>query len=100
MGEPDFFLTAAGEVIGDLAAAFGAVSTLIGALAPSLAILAKTLTSVFTVMENAGVFAVFGDTLENLAVPLANLVNALITGLAPVLPVAEIARMVAVFASL
>jgi hypothetical protein len=77
----------AGAVIGDLASAFGAVSTLIAALAPSLAVLATTLSGVFTVMENAGVFAIFGDTLENLAVPLANLINALVTGLAPVLPV-------------
>jgi hypothetical protein len=77
----------AGAVIGDLAAAFGAVATLISHLAPSLGILATTLSSVFTVMENAGVFAIFGSALENLAVPLANLINALVTGLAPVLPV-------------
>lgn len=77
----------AGAVIGDLASAFGAVATLIGALAPSLRILASTLSNVFTIMENAGVFAIFGDALENLAVPLANLINALVVGLAPVLPV-------------
>jgi hypothetical protein len=77
----------AGAVIGDLASAFGAVAALIKALAPSLGTLAATLSGVFAVMENVGVFAVFGDALENLAVPLANLVNALVTGLAPVLPV-------------
>jgi len=77
----------AGAVIGDLAGAFGSIATLIGALAPSLGTLATTLGGVFTVLENTGVFAVFGDALENLAVPLANLVNALVTGLAPVLPV-------------
>lgn len=77
----------AGAVIGDLAAAFGAIATLIAALAPSLAILATTLSSVFTVLENTGVFAVFGDALEGVALPLAKLVNALVTGLAPVLPV-------------
>jgi hypothetical protein len=77
----------AGAVLGDLAAAFGAVAVLIGHLAPSIAVLATTLSSVFTVLENSGVFAVFGNALEKTAVPLANLVNALVTGLAPVLPV-------------
>jgi hypothetical protein len=77
----------AGAVIGDLAGAFGSIATLIGALAPSLGTLATTLGGVFAILENTGVFAVFGDALENLAVPLAGLVNALVTGLAPVLPV-------------
>jgi len=77
----------AGAVIGDLAGALSAVATLIGALAPSLTVLGTTLSSVFTIMENAGVFAVLGSSLENLAAPVAGLVNALVTGLAPVLPV-------------
>jgi hypothetical protein len=77
----------AGAVIGDLTSAFGAIVTLVHSLAPSLTILASTLSSVFVVLENTGVFAIFGDALEKVAVPLATLINALVTGLAPILPV-------------
>jgi hypothetical protein len=90
----------AGAVLGDLASAFGAVAVLIAHLAPSLTILAGTLSSVFAILENTGVFAVFGAALENVAVPLAGLVNALVTGLAPALPalVTALAQMSTVLA--
>lgn len=77
----------AGAVIGDLASAFGAVATLITAIGPGLAILATTLGSVFTVLENTGTFAELGNALELIAKPLGNLVDLLLTKLSPVLPV-------------
>jgi phage-related protein len=76
----------AGAVIGDLAGAFGAVATLITAIGPSLGVLAKAFGSLFTVLENAGVFALIGDALENLAPALGKLIALLITDLAPILP--------------
>jgi lysophospholipase L1-like esterase len=76
----------AGAVIGDLAGAFGAVATLIKAIGPSLGVLATAFGSLFTVLENAGVFALFGDALENLAPSLGKLIALLITDLAPILP--------------
>jgi SLT domain-containing protein/phage-related protein len=77
----------AGAVIGDLAGAFGAVATLITAIGPGLGILAKAFGSLFTVLENAGVFAVVGDALENLAPTIGKLIALIITDLAPILPV-------------
>jgi hypothetical protein len=76
----------AGAVIGDLAGAFVAVASLITAIGPSLGVLAAAFGSLFTVLENAGVFALFGDALENLAPALGKLIALLITDLAPILP--------------
>ncbi|MGH3300567.1 MAG: hypothetical protein ACRDOK_02595 [Streptosporangiaceae bacterium] len=77
----------AGAVLDDLVSAFGALATLLGDLAPSFATLASVLGTVFSVMENSGTFAILGDVLENLAPVLANLINTLVTNLAPILPV-------------
>lgn len=76
----------AGAVLSDLAGVLGAVGTLLKNLAPSFVTLAKAADQVFTALENNGVFAILGNALESLAGPLANLVNALVKGLAPALP--------------
>ncbi len=73
-------------VLGDLVSAFGAVAALLKGVSPALKVLANTLGSVFKVMENSGVFAILASALEGIAKPLASLVNALVVGLAPVLP--------------
>ena len=73
-------------VLKDLVGAFSALLRFVVDITPSLAILSTVLGRVFTVMENAGVFAVLGNALERLAGPLARLVNALVRGLVPVLP--------------
>ncbi|HMG62783.1 MAG TPA: hypothetical protein VK599_07535, partial [Streptosporangiaceae bacterium] len=72
-------------VVGDLVSAFGAVATAVKAATPGLTALATGLGNVFTVMENAGVFAVLGDALERLAAPLGTLVGTLAAGLVPIL---------------
>jgi phage-related protein len=77
----------AGAVLGDLAGVLGSVGQLLKGLAPSFAILGKTLSSVFNTLENTGVFAILGDALESLAKPIAALINGLIKGLAPAFPV-------------
>jgi phage-related protein len=77
----------AGAVLKNLAGMLVTVAKFIGDLAPSFAVLAKVLGAVFKAMENAGVFAALEDSLENLAGPLAQLINALVTGIAPILPV-------------
>jgi hypothetical protein len=76
----------AGAVLGDLSAAFSALATLVKGIAPGLGAFTRSLGLVFTTMENTGVFAIVGNAIEALAVPLAALVNALVKGLAPVLP--------------
>jgi phage-related protein len=75
----------AAAVLGDLVSAFTAVASLVRDLAPSFRILSSVLSNVFQVMENAGVFAILGDALENIAPLLARLINTLVGGLAPIL---------------
>lgn len=77
----------AGAILGDLSAAFMALATLIKDISPSLNILAHVLASMFGVLENSGVFAVLGNAVEKIVPQLAKLVNTLVIGLAPVLPV-------------
>ena len=74
-------------VLGDLAAAFGALAKLLQAVAPALDAFAKVLGGVFTTLENSGIFAILGTALESLVGPLSTLINALLKGLAPILPV-------------
>ena len=89
------FLTVVGQilsslaaaVLGDLVAAFTSLAQLLTDIAPSLKIVGDVLSQVFTTLENSGVFAVLGDTLENLVKPLASLINLLVGQLAPFLPV-------------
>jgi hypothetical protein len=76
----------AGAILGDLASAFGALATLLKDIAPSLNILANALGSVFKILENSGVFAILGNSVEAVVKPLAILINTLVGGLAPVLP--------------
>lgn len=80
------FAQLASAILGDLVAALGALAGLLKDITPSLNILAQMLGRVFTIMENSGVFALLGDVLEKLTRPLATLINALVSGLAPVLP--------------
>lgn len=86
----------AAAILGDLAAAFTALARLLVAISPSLKILANVLGNVFKTLENAGLFAVLGSAIENLVKPLAQLINALVQGLAPYLPV--IFRLISVLA--
>src|ERR1035441_4613422 len=76
----------AGAVMSDLASVLSAVGKLLVDLAPSFTILAKAASSVFTALENDGVFASLGNAIEGLAAPLAGLINALVKALAPALP--------------
>lgn len=83
-----------GKILGQLAAAvltslsgaLVALAQLIEGLAPSFVVLATVAGQVFNIMENSGVFGVLEDSLESLAGPLAKFINALVSGLAPVLP--------------
>lgn len=75
----------ASAVLRSLAGALSAVASLAKAAAPSFAVLAAALSKTFTLMENSGSFGVLESSLEKMAVPLGRLVNALVTGLAPVL---------------
>lgn len=77
----------AGAILGDLVGAFMALANLLKAIAPALTVFANVLSQAFTVLENSGVFAIIGDALEKLVKPLASLINALLTGLTPILPV-------------
>lgn len=85
----------AAAIVGDLAAALGGLATLLKGLAPSFAIVSQTLGQLFNTLENAGVFGAIAAALEQVAPLLANLVNQLVKGLAPVLP-----TLVNLFASL
>jgi phage-related protein len=76
----------AGAILGDLVSAFGALAQLLIGIAPGLSAFAGAISQVFTVLENTGTFAILGDALENLAGPLAKLINLILTGLAPLLP--------------
>lgn len=72
-------------VLGDLVSAFGALAQLLIAISPALNVFAKVLSSVFQTLENAGIFAILGNTLEAIVKPLGALISALLTGLAPIL---------------
>src|SRR6516162_5200655 len=77
----------AGAILQDLMSMLIPVAHLIADLAPTFGALAKVLASVFNVLENSGtIWNVFADALESLARPLANLINALVTQLAPFIP--------------
>lgn len=78
----------AGAVLVDLAGGLGIVAGILKAVTPAINQLAGVIGQVFTTLENKGVLAQFGDILENLAVPVGNLISSLITGLIPVLPTA------------
>ena len=89
----------AGAILKDLVSAFIALAGLVKAIGPGLNVLAKVLESVFSVLENSGVFAVLGNALESVVKPIALLINALLKGLAPILTpiiklVAELANVV------
>jgi phage-related protein len=76
----------AGAVLGDLAQILIVVARLVIGIAPSLNVLASALGQVFATLETSGVFGVIASALERVAPLLANLINALVVGLAPVLP--------------
>lgn len=76
----------AGAVLTDLSSVLGAVGQLLVGLAPSFTTLAKVASDLFNTLENSGVFAILGDALENLAKPIASLINQLVKALAPALP--------------
>lgn len=80
------FASLAGAILGDLVSAFTALARLIVAISPALAGFAKAFSGIFTVLENSGVFAVLGDTLEQLTVPLGKLISQILHGLTPILP--------------
>jgi phage-related protein len=76
----------AGAILSSLAGALTSIAQLLQAVAPSFGLLASVLSLVFTAMENSGVFGVLEGSLEKLAVPLGNLIDALLKSLLPVLP--------------
>ena len=76
----------AGAALTDLASILSALGGLLVKVAPSFTALAKAAGSVFTAMENDGVFASVANAIEGLSTPIANLINALVKGLVPVLP--------------
>ena len=77
----------ASAMLGDIITAFTAFAQLIKAISPGLAAFAGALSGIFSVLENAGVFAILGDAVEALVKPLGKLINELLSGLAPILPV-------------
>jgi phage-related protein len=84
-----------GRVIGEfaqallvnLAGGLQAAMSLIRAITPSLSLLAGAFGKVFQLLNNRGVLNDLEDALEQLSGPLANLINALVAGLVPALPV-------------
>jgi len=92
----------AGAVMGDLGSVLGAVGKLLQGLAPSFTTLAKVASNLFSTLENTGIFAILGDSLESLAKPISNLVNVLVQALAPSLPqiITLISQVSAVIATL
>jgi phage-related protein len=91
----------AGAVMGDLVSVLEAAGSAIKAAAPGLDALAKAFGSVFSALENEGVFALFGDVIESIAGPLGKFVGTLAQDLAPVLPViaSAFSKIVGVLAS-
>jgi phage-related protein len=81
------FAELAKAVLLDLVAAFSAVAQLLKAIAPALSAFATAFGQVFVMLENSGVFAILGNALESLVAPLAALINALLNGLRPILPI-------------
>ena len=73
-------------LIGDLVGAVGTLAQILTGIEPGLNAFAKAIGGVFTVLENTGIFAILGDALESLAGPITTLINALLKGLAPILP--------------
>jgi cell wall-associated NlpC family hydrolase len=90
----------AAAVMGDLVGALGALATLLKDLSPSFTILAKVMGQVFRILENSGLFGVLANALEQTAGPLAKLVNSLVVGLAPILPmiISLLAQMLTILA--
>lgn len=76
----------AGAVLTSLSEALQAVGQVVEAIAPAFDVLGKTMGSVFNLWENTGVFNILEDAFEDLAKPLGTLINALVSGLAPILP--------------
>jgi phage-related protein len=76
----------AGAVLTDLSGVFSSLARFVADIAPSLNILGKALAQSFAVLENSGVFAILGDAVERLVPVIAQLVNTLVTGLAPSFP--------------
>ena len=90
----------AAAILGDLAVAFNALAQLLVAISPSLTAFARALGQVFTLLENSGVFAILGNAIMAITGPLAQLINAILNGLVPLLPlvvgfVAQLATMLA-----
>ena len=75
----------AGAILTSLSGALQAVAKLVTGLAPSFGILANVLGTVFTAMENAGVFGILENALEQIAGPLGTMIGLLVSGLAPIL---------------
>lgn len=76
----------AGAVLADLVSVLSAVASVLVAMGPGLSAFAGAFSKVFTVLENNGVFATLGDTLEAIATPLGQLIGLLLTQLTPLLP--------------
>jgi hypothetical protein len=74
-------------ILGALVGALKAIAILIKDLAPSFTILAKAMAAVFKILENSGIFGTLGTALERLAPAIAQMINSLVKGLAPILPV-------------
>ena len=73
-------------VLNDLGSALIAVAKTVVALTPTLNILAKVFIQLANVMESSGIWGTLGTVFESILAPTARLVNALVKGLAPVLP--------------
>jgi hypothetical protein len=85
-----------GKIFSDLASAVlvniaGGLKALVGlvlAVVPAFKLLVTAIGQAFTLMENRGILNDLEDAIEKLVPPLAKLITALITGLAPILPIA------------
>lgn len=88
-------LLTVGNIVAGLAGAVfssfsGVLQTLVGAikdLEPGIRAVTGAFSLMFAALENSGVIFELEDAIEKLAQPLATLINALLIGLAPVLPV-------------
>ena len=76
----------AGAVLSSVTGLLTSLFTVIKSIAPAVSGLAKSFGLVFTTLENNGVLFEVEDALEDIAKPLGNLISALLTGLAPILP--------------
>lgn len=76
----------AGAVLKSLSGTLSLLAGIIKSIIPGIVVFGNALAQVFKVLENSGVFFVLENAIIAVAKPLAQVVNSLLKGLAPILP--------------